>query len=43
VQQAISDLDFDFKNYADRHFDRLLAAIAAPEFEAWLEDADAAR
>jgi thiamine kinase-like enzyme len=43
VQQAISDLDFDFKDYADRHFDRLLAATRAPEFEAWLEDADAPR
>jgi thiamine kinase-like enzyme len=43
VQQAISDLDFDFKDYADRHFDRLLAAIDAPQFEAWLEDADAPR
>lgn len=43
VQQAISDLDFDFKDYADKHFDRLLAAIDAPEFEARLEDADAPR
>jgi thiamine kinase-like enzyme len=43
VQQAISDLDFDFKEYADKHFDRLLAATRAPEFEAWLEDASAAR
>ena len=43
VQQAISDLDFDFKEYADKHFDRLLAAIDAPEFEARLEDASASR
>jgi thiamine kinase-like enzyme len=43
VQQAISDLDFDFKEYADKHFDRLLAAIGAPEFEARLEDASAPR
>jgi hypothetical protein len=43
VQQAISDLDFDFKEYADKHFDRLLAATRAPEFEARLEDASAPR
>jgi thiamine kinase-like enzyme len=43
VQQAISDLDFDFEEYATKHFDRLLAAIGAPEFEARLEDASAPR
>jgi len=42
VQQAISDLDFDFDDYATKHFDRLLAAIDAPEFESQLEDASAA-
>ena len=43
VQQAISDLDFDFGKYATKHFDRLLAAIEDPGFEAQLEDASAAR
>jgi thiamine kinase-like enzyme len=43
VQRAISDLDVDFDDYATRHFDRLLAAIDGPEFEALLEDAGAAR
>lgn len=43
VQQAISDLDFDFAQYATKHFDRLLAAIDGPEFETRLEDAGAAR
>ena len=43
VQQAISDLDFDFEEYAAKHFDRLLAAIEDPGFEAGLEDASAAR
>ncbi len=43
VQTAISDLDFDFAGYATKHFDRLLAAAEAPEFEALLEDAHAAR
>jgi len=41
VQQAISDLDFDFEDYATKHFDRLLAAIDSPEFESRLEDAGA--
>jgi thiamine kinase-like enzyme len=43
VQTAISDLDFDFAGYATKHFDRLLAAAEAPEFEALLEDARAPR
>ncbi len=43
VQQAISDLDFDFEAYATKHFDRLLAAIDGPGFEALLKDARAAR
>jgi thiamine kinase-like enzyme len=43
VQAAISDLDFDFVDYATKHFDRLLAAIDDPSFESLLEDAHAAR
>ena len=43
VQVAISDLDFDFADYATRHFDRLLAAVDGDGFEALLEDAQAAR
>jgi thiamine kinase-like enzyme len=43
VQRAISDLDFDFAGYATKHFDRLLAATTAPEFESRLEAAGAAR
>jgi thiamine kinase-like enzyme len=43
VQQAISDLDFDFEAYATKHFDRLLAAVEGPDFEVLLEDAGAAR
>jgi thiamine kinase-like enzyme len=41
VQQAISDLDVDFEEYATKHFDRLLAAIDAPGFATLLEDAGA--
>jgi thiamine kinase-like enzyme len=39
VQQTISDLDFDFAAYADRHFLRLRATVADPRFERWLRDA----
>jgi thiamine kinase-like enzyme len=38
VQQGISDLDFDFKAYADEHFERLRATAADPRFEGWLEE-----
>jgi aminoglycoside phosphotransferase len=39
VQHAISDLDFDFADYADRHLRRLRATTADPRFERWLRDA----
>jgi thiamine kinase-like enzyme len=32
VQQAISELDFDFAGYADRHFERLAQTAAEPRF-----------
>ena len=36
VQQAISELEFDFVDYAERHFDRLERTAAAPRFRAAL-------
>ena len=39
VQQGLSSLDFDYVDYADRHFDRLLANAAAPGFGALLDAA----
>jgi thiamine kinase-like enzyme len=33
LQSGISDLDFDFKGYAAKHFSRMLATAAEPEFE----------
>ncbi len=39
VQQGISSLDFDYANYSERHFDRLLARAADPRFESWLDAA----
>jgi thiamine kinase-like enzyme len=41
VQQAISTLDVDYVDYADRHFARMLTSCADPRFEAWLDEAQA--
>jgi thiamine kinase-like enzyme len=41
VQQAISELDFDFVEYADKHFERLRATAAAPRFRAALHTLEA--
>jgi hypothetical protein len=32
VQQAISELDFDFASYAESHFERLQATAEDPAF-----------
>ena len=32
VQQALSDLDFDFRAYASRHFERLERTASEREF-----------
>ncbi len=39
VQGVLSELDFDFGAYADKHFDRLLTAAADPRLEGWLDAA----
>ena len=39
VQQAISTLDFDYVDYATRHFRRLLASADDPRVDVWLEAA----
>lgn len=41
LQQGISDLDFDFANYARQHFDRLLSSASDARFEDWLRQASA--
>jgi thiamine kinase-like enzyme len=38
VQVGISDLDFDFREYANKHFDRLTQKIQDPNWNQWLED-----
>ncbi len=39
VQQGISTLDFDYVDYANRHFSRCLASAGDERFGAWLRDA----
>ncbi|HXF36767.1 MAG TPA: phosphotransferase [Actinomycetota bacterium] len=39
VQQGISTLDFDYVDYASRHFDRCLRSAADPRYRSWLADA----
>jgi thiamine kinase-like enzyme len=39
LQSSISSLEFDFDGYAARHFERLRAAVHAPDFEDWLASA----
>jgi thiamine kinase-like enzyme len=41
VQTGVSELDFDFKGYAQKHFDRLEKARTDPRFEDWIEAARA--
>ena len=39
VQNSVSELDFDFAGYADKHFERLTETGADPRFGTWLEEA----
>ncbi len=41
AQAAISELEFDFDGYAQRHFERLRRAVASDPFEEWLRAAAA--
>jgi thiamine kinase-like enzyme len=38
VQSAISELDFDFSGYGDRHFERLREQAADARFRRWMEE-----
>jgi len=40
VQIGISKLDFDFRAYAKKHFDRLTQNILNPNWESWLKEFD---
>ena len=39
VQTSVSELDFDFPDYADKHFRRLAETGGDPRFRTWLEEA----
>ena len=39
VQAGVSELEFDFRDYAQKHFDRLKKAREDPRFEGWIEEA----
>jgi len=39
VQSVVSELDFDFDEYATKHFTRMLETAADPRFDQWLEEA----
>jgi thiamine kinase-like enzyme len=39
VQNVVSELDFDFEDYASTHFDRMLKTAANPDFDTWLQEA----
>jgi thiamine kinase-like enzyme len=41
VQAGVSELDFDFKAYARKHFERLEQTLDDPRFEGWIEAARA--
>jgi hypothetical protein len=41
VQGVISELDFDFEGYADKHFARLDQAAQDPRLKEWLDAAAA--
>jgi thiamine kinase-like enzyme len=39
VQSSVSELDFDFPGYSDKHFKRLTETGGDPSFRTWLEEA----
>ncbi|MEA2454482.1 MAG: hypothetical protein QOI45_744 [Thermoleophilaceae bacterium] len=39
VQTSVSELDFDFPGYANKHFQRLTETGSDPSFRTWLEEA----
>jgi Predicted choline kinase involved in LPS biosynthesis len=43
LQSGISELDFDFKGYAAKHFDRLETTAADPEFDMYLKQVPSPR
>ncbi len=42
VQSAVSEIEFDFSDYAEKHFERLRRTAADPRFADWTEEAGVA-
>jgi hypothetical protein len=38
VQQGLSALDFDFREYADKHFKRMTQNFKDPRYTEWLKE-----
>ena len=38
LQMGISELDFDYREYAHHHLNRFLQNVATPQFSRWLRD-----
>jgi len=38
VQTGVSQLDFDFRDYADKHFRRLTGNLQDPRWEQWIKE-----
>lgn len=43
LQMGISELDFDYREYAHHHLDRFLQNVARPPFGRWLQDVKKSR
>jgi hypothetical protein len=41
VQTAVSVIDYDFRTYGQKHFDRYTAQLADPSLTLWLDRAAA--
>lgn len=39
IQVAVSTLDFDYREYANKHFERMKSKMKAPEWDRWIEEA----
>jgi len=39
IQLAVSTLDFDYREYANKHFERMKSTMKASEWDRWIEEA----
>jgi len=38
IQVAVSTLDFDYREYANKHFERMKSTMKTPEWDCWIEE-----